>query len=307
MTGSNSKHSRRDVHGVVLVDKPEGRTSNDVLQAVKRLYHAKKGGHTGALDPFATGLLPICLGEATKFSSFLLEAKKAYIATLTLGQATNSGDKLGEVTQTQAVPALTTEKVVGVLNQFLGTTLQTPPMYSALKYQGRPLYAYAREGIEVERTPREITLDAITLKQCTDHQLVFEVVCSKGTYIRTLGEDIAQRLGTVGHLTALHRTQSGDLKGTQMASIEAIAKAPEAHLRPLDTAIVHLPVLHLNETQAHSIMHGGKLALDTETPPLVRLYDDQQFLGIGEWQTEKACLKPKRLIHPVFLKPAASV
>ncbi|WP_028485462.1 tRNA pseudouridine(55) synthase TruB [Hydrogenovibrio halophilus] len=293
-----SERSRRHVHGVVLVDKPAGITSNAVLQQVKRLFSAKKGGHTGALDPFATGLLPICLGEATKFSGFLLNAKKGYIATLQLGQATDSGDCNGQPTETAPVPELTTETVVGVLNTFLGTSLQIPPMYSALKHQGRPLYEYARQGIEIERPPREITLDRIVLKGIDADQIRFEVLCSKGTYVRTLGEDIAKELGTVGHLIGLHRTQSGALTAENMHTLETIEADPEATLLPMDTPLGHLPAMALNAEDTQTILRGGKLAVDRPETDLVRFYDDQgRFIGVGEWQVEKSRLKPKRLVQ----------
>ncbi|MDR9497780.1 MAG: tRNA pseudouridine(55) synthase TruB [Hydrogenovibrio sp.] len=293
-----SERSRRHVHGVVLVDKPAGITSNAVLQQVKRLFSAKKGGHTGALDPFATGLLPICLGEATKFSGFLLNAKKGYVATLQLGQATDSGDCNGQPTETAPVPELTTETVVGVLNTFLGTSLQIPPMYSALKHQGRPLYEYARQGIEIERPPREITLDRIVLKGIDADQIRFEVLCSKGTYVRTLGEDIAKELGTVGHLVGLHRVQSGALTAENMHTLETIEADPEATLLPMDTPLGHLPAMALNAEDTQTILRGGKLAVDRPETDLVRFYDDQgRFIGVGEWQVEKNRLKPKRLVQ----------
>jgi tRNA pseudouridine55 synthase len=299
-----SERSRRHVHGVVLVDKPAGITSNAVLQQVKRLFSAKKGGHTGALDPFATGLLPICLGEATKFSSFLLNAQKGYVATLKLGQATDSGDCNGQPTESAPVPELTTETVVGVLNTFLGTSLQIPPMYSALKHQGRPLYEYARQGIEIERPPREITLDRIVLKGIDADQIRFEVLCSKGTYVRTLGEDIAKKLGTVGHLVGLHRTQSGALTAENMHTLETIEADPEATLLPMDTPLGHLPAMSLNAEDTQTILRGGKLAVERPETDLVRFYDDQgRFIGVGEWQLEKQLLKPKRLVQVDLLTP----
>ncbi|KUJ71977.1 tRNA pseudouridine(55) synthase TruB [Thiomicrospira sp. WB1] len=297
-----SDKARRHVHGVVLVDKPAGMTSNAVLQQVKRLFSAKKGGHTGALDPFATGLLPICLGEATKFSGFLLNAQKGYIATLKLGQATDSGDCLGNPTDKAPVPALTTEKVVGALNTFLGTTLQTPPMYSALKHQGRPLYEYARQGIEIERQPREITLERLVLKDIEDDQIRFEVLCSKGTYVRTLGEDIARKLGTVGHLTALHRIQSGALTADEMHSLEEIERDPMATLLPMDTPLAHLQAMSLSAEEAELTLRGGKLAVPRPETDLVRFYEAQgQFIGVGEWQEAKSLLKPKRLVQMALL------
>jgi tRNA pseudouridine55 synthase len=293
-----AKKQWQAVDGIVLLNKPEGVTSNGILQQVRRLYNAKKAGHTGALDPFATGLLPVCFGEATKISGLLLDSDKRYIATLSLGVETDSGDKDGNPLQTVEVPSLTADAIQTVLTEFEGDIMQVPPMYSALKHQGIPLYEYARKGVEVERVARPITIHELTLIDFHPTEITFEVFCSKGTYVRTLGEEIAKALGTLGHLTALHRTQTGSLRGDDMATLETIEQDLAAHLQPLDLPLQHLQAMYLNEADTRTIQHGGKLAVAKPETELVRFYDPQQrFIGVGEWQTEKNLLKPKRLFN----------
>lgn len=290
----------QNINGIVLLNKPENITSNGLLQQVRRLYNAKKAGHTGALDPFATGLLPICFGEATKVSGLLLDANKRYQATLQLGIATDSGDKEGCHVAEAEVPTLTEPQIKQVLNQFLGHSTQVPPMYSALKFQGKPLYEYARRGIEIERPAREINVMEITLVSFSQQTIVFEVLCSKGTYVRTLGEDIAKALGTLGHLVALHRTQTGAFLASEMHTLDEIANHPnpQALLLPLDAPLGHLAALQLDDKQTAWVQQGGKLQLPQPQTDLVRFYNPQgQFIGIGEWQTEKQLLKPKRLFN----------
>ncbi|MBN2865648.1 MAG: tRNA pseudouridine(55) synthase TruB [Thiotrichales bacterium] len=289
---------RDNIHGIVLLNKPVGDSSNGILQKVMRIFNAKKGGHTGALDPFATGLLPICLGEATKVSGLLLESDKRYTATLKLGEKSDTGDTEGEIIQTLAVPELSKESIESALAKFMGSILQVPPMYSALKHLGKPLYYYARKGIEIERPARPITILALNLVSFTDNQIVFDVLCTKGTYVRTLGEDIAEALGTVGHLTALHRTQTGSLKGDDMLTIEQIEDTKQACLKPLDIALQHLQRIDLNAEQSQLIRFGQKLDLPKPETDLVRFYDDQGvFFAVGEWQIEKDILKPKRVFN----------
>lgn len=286
------------VDGLVLLNKPEGVTSNGVLQQVRRIYNAKKAGHTGALDPFATGLLPICFGEATKISGLLLGSDKRYLATLQLGAATDSGDKDGQVIEQMPVPDLSGDQIESVLQQFIGELTQIPPMYSALKHQGKPLYEYARAGIEIERLARPIRIDQLSLVSYTANVIQFDVLCSKGTYVRTLGEDIAKALGTLGHLTGLHRTQTGSLSGDQMVTLAELEASPSDYLLPYDLPLQHLQALNLTASEADKIQHGGKLAIARPKTDWVRLYDaEQQFIGIGEWQTEKQLLKPKRLFN----------
>ncbi|MDG4813424.1 tRNA pseudouridine(55) synthase TruB [Hydrogenovibrio sp. 3SP14C1] len=293
-----AKKQWQKVDGIVLLNKPEGVTSNGLLQQVRRVYNAKKAGHTGALDPFATGLLPICLGEATKVSGLLLDSDKRYIATLQLGVETDSGDKDGNPLRTVQVPALSKDVLEKVFTQFQGDIMQVPPMYSALKHQGKPLYEYARKGIEIERVARPIHIYDLELIDFEKTVVRFEVLCSKGTYVRTLGEDIAKALGTVGHLIALHRTQTGALKADAMVTLEEIELNKEAYLQPLDLPLEHLQAIDLSAEDTDKILHGGKLDVDEPETSLVRFYDPQaRFIGVGEWQQEKQLLKPKRLFN----------
>jgi tRNA pseudouridine55 synthase len=298
ITEAIPKKKWQKVNGIVLLNKPEKITSNGLLQQVRRLYSAEKAGHTGALDPFATGLLPICLGEATKISGLLLDSDKAYIATLKLGEATDTADRDGEVVKIAPVSMLSEGMVEKVLNEFLGETTQIPPMYSALKFQGKPLYEYARKGIEIERPARKVVISQINLLALSASEIQFEVYCSKGTYVRTLGEDIAVKLGTVGHLIGLHRTQTGALTAQQMHTLEAISEDKETFLYPLDLPLQHLQALYLTEEQTHIIQHGGKLELEEPTTEIVRFYSPEGlFFGVGEWQVEKQLIKPKRLFN----------
>lgn len=294
---SKPRPPKRNLTGVVLLNKPAGLTSNGVLQQVMRLFNAKKGGHTGALDPFATGLLPICLGEATKVSHLLLDADKRYIATLKLGQKTDTGDTQGEVIENKSIVELSCSFIEQILAQFTGCIEQIPPMYSALKHQGKPLYYYARQGIEIDRPARPVNIHELSLISFTESEIVFEVLCSKGTYVRTLGEDIAEALGTVGHLNRLHRTQVGAISGHAMLSLAAIEEQGEGCIQPLDIAIQALQRIDLTSEQAAWIQHGGKLNLPQPKTPMVRLYADNECIAIGEWQTEKALLKPKRVFN----------
>ena len=220
MKSSAAKIQRRAISGVFLLNKPLGISSNAALQKVRWLYRAQKAGHTGALDPLASGLLPICLGEATKFSHYLLDSVKRYQTTIQLGHSTTTGDVEGEVLLQQAVPALSQERIEQVLAQFQGDIMQVPPMYSALKKEGRPLYELARQGIEIEREARPVTIYAIELLSFTEQSITLDVTCSKGTYIRVLGEDIAKALGTYGHLTYLHRIKTGHFDLIPSYSIE---------------------------------------------------------------------------------------
>lgn len=297
---------KQDVHGIVLLNKPAGISSNGILQKVRRLFNAKKAGHTGALDPFATGLLPICLGEATKVSGLLLDSDKGYRATLKLGEQSDTGDTEGEIIARQKVPELSAEKIESVFATFQGDVEQVPPMYSALKHNGKPLYWYARQGIEIDRPARKIHIFALKLvswSKTSEYQaeIVFDVLCSKGTYVRTIGEDIAKALGTVGHLTALHRIQSGSLQAEQMLTIEqieqTIAEGEEAKiLWPVDLPLAHLERIDLVAEQASWFRNGGQLRLPKPQTDWVRLYTPEGIcLGIGEWLPEHERVKPKRL------------
>lgn len=284
------------ISGVVLLNKPAEMTSNSALQKVRRIFYAQKAGHTGALDPFATGLLPICLGESTKTSGLLLDSNKRYQAHLVLGVETDSGDKDGQTISTQQVPVLSQETIEAVLSQFVGDQMQTPPMYSALKVNGKPLYEYARAGIILAREPRPITVFELTLHSFDESSLTFEVFCSKGTYVRTLGEDIAKALGTVGHLQALHRTQIGKITAEKMHTLEQISENPERYLLPVDYALMDLPALTFDASQTDHLKHGGFITVSDPFDGFLRLLDEtSRCFGVGEWWPEKQAIKPKRL------------
>ncbi|MBE0493282.1 MAG: tRNA pseudouridine(55) synthase TruB [Thiomicrospira sp.] len=290
---------KKVVNGIVLVNKAAGLTSRDVVQKVTRIYSAKKAGHTGTLDPFATGLLPVCLGEATKVSGLLLASDKRYIASLGLGIETDTGDHDGEIIEQMAVPLLTQDKIEAVLETFRGEILQVPPMYSSLKFEGQSLHVYARKGIEIEREPRQVQIMELSLLDFDQHQIRFEVHCSKGTYVRVLGEDIAKALGTVGHLTALHRTQTGVFKADMMRDLDEIAMFRVTNLLPIDIALIDYEAIYLTLEQKNHLWMGGFLFdVKPQNPQedcLVRLYNEhQQIFAIGEWRADKQRLKIKR-------------
>lgn len=296
---------RKVVNGIVLVNKAAGLTSSDVVKQVVKLYLAKKGGHTGTLDPFATGLLPVCLGEATKVSGLLLASDKRYIATLELGTETDTGDHDGEIIEQMAVPSLSQEKIETVLAMFRGDILQVPPMYSSLKFEGQSLHVYARQGIEIEREPRQVQIMGLTLLDFDHNHVRFEVHCTKGTYVRVLGEDIAKQLGTVGHLVALHRTQTGVFKADMMHNMDEIALFRQTNLLPLDIALTEYEAIYLSAAQTEHLWLGGFLfdvyPQRTDINCLVRLYNHKrQIFAMGEWQADKQLLKIKRgfnLVH----------
>lgn len=293
------RRRRQVVNGIVLVNKAAGLTSSDVVRQVVKIYSAKKAGHTGTLDPFATGLLPVCLGEATKVSGLLLASDKRYIATLELGAATDTGDHDGEIIETAEIPVLTQEKIEAALAQFRGQILQTPPMYSSIKFEGRSLHTYARKGIEIEREPRQVEIMALELIDFDANQIRFDVHCSKGTYIRVLGADIAQALGCVGHLVALHRTQTGVFHADMMQPIEEISRYRNTNLLPIDIALVDYEAIHLTVEQKNHLWLGGFLfdvkPQNPDQDTLVRLYNEhQQIFAIGEWCADKQRLKIKR-------------
>ncbi|ALP53039.1 hypothetical protein Tel_07650 [Candidatus Tenderia electrophaga] len=295
----------RDVSGILLLDKPTGITSNAALQRVKRLFCANKAGHTGSLDPIATGLLPICLGEATKVSAYLLDADKGYRVTVKLGEKTTTADIEGEVIECRPVPALTRAAVQTLLAGFVGDIEQVPPMYSALKKDGRPLYELARQGIEVERRPRRVTLYSIQLLELRADELDLEVMCSKGTYIRTLAEDIGAQLGCGGHVQALRRTLTGGFELCRSATLDELervrdaapAAALDAYLLPMDSALQAWPAVRLTRDMAYYLRHGQAVLVPrAPTAGLVRLYDsDQEFLGIGHI-LDDGRVAPKRLL-----------
>jgi tRNA pseudouridine55 synthase len=266
---------RRALHGVLLLDKPLGFTSNDALQKAKGLLRAEKGGHTGTLDPLATGLLPLCFGAATKFSQISLEADKGYRATLRLGQMTSTGDGEGAVTAEQAVD-VDLPAIAAACEQFVGRIDQLPPMHSALKHEGRALYDYARQGIEIERPTRQIHIHSIDIVQWQAPHLLIDVLCSKGTYIRTLAEDIGKRLGCGAHLSALRRTSSGPLfvgAAVTMQDLERMSEAErEARLLPADTLLAAWPEVSLPDDEAGRFLTGLRRRISLADAPRVRVY-----------------------------------
>jgi tRNA pseudouridine55 synthase len=296
---------RRDVHGVLLLDKPIGFTSNDALQKAKGIFAANKAGHTGSLDPLATGMLPICFGEATKVSGFLLDADKRYSVTAKLGERTDSADAEGEVVERKPVPALTPGLIEKALESLRGDILQVPPMYSALHHQGQRLYDLARDGIEVPREPRPVTIHALTLTNWSADTLSLDVHCSKGTYIRTLVEDIAHVLGTLAHVTVLRRLSVGpfavDSKLYTLDELQARkAEGPEALealLLPVDYAVLDWPKAALTGDSAWYFGRGqAVLVPGAPTSGRMRVYGDGRFLGVGEIQSDGR-LAPRRLMN----------
>ncbi|KJV45406.1 tRNA pseudouridine synthase B [Acinetobacter indicus] len=300
MKSSAAKIQRRAVHGVFLLNKPLGISSNAALQKVRWLLRAEKAGHTGALDPLASGLLPICFGEATKFSHFLLDSTKRYQTTIQLGHSTTTGDVEGEVLLEAAVPALTEENILTVLAQFTGDIQQVPPMYSALKKEGRPLYELARKGIEIERDARPISIYALELLGFTDDSITLDVTCSKGTYIRVLGEDIAKALGSYGHLTYLHRIQTGHfdlIPSYTLDYLESLSEAErEALLLPVYAPIEHFPQVQVPEGRAEYFCRGMESNIDHAAATQVLVFEGEKCLGLAEI-TDKKRLVPKRALN----------
>lgn len=297
-----TKRFKREISGVILLDKPLGLSSNQAMQRVKHIYQAEKAGHTGSLDPLATGLLPVCLGEATKFANFLLDADKSYQATVKLGITTSTADAEGEVLMQRSVDVKLHE-IVSVLNQFIGDIQQTPPIYSALKVAGKPLYAYARAGQDVEIKSRWVTINDIHLNHFYGDELVFTVSCSKGTYIRTLAQDIGEKLGCGGYLKGLRRLTSGVFDLRDALTLELLSQLSldelDAKLLPVDIKIQHLPMLTLSLEQTQIIQYGQSIQSNFETLPneFIRLYDNnRKFLGLGQKQIDGK-LHPKRLLR----------
>ncbi|WP_297813205.1 tRNA pseudouridine(55) synthase TruB [uncultured Methylophaga sp.] len=294
----------RDITGIVIIDKPTGHSSNHVLQQVKRLFDARKAGHTGSLDPLASGVLPVCLGEATKLSGYLLEADKEYAVTCKLGVTTDSGDADGETVSEQPVPDFDEADLSAILNTFIGEQDQVPPMFSALKHQGQPLYKLARQGIEVERKSRRITIYQIDLLDCNSDSFTLSVRCSKGTYIRTLVEDISLKLGTGGHVTMLRRTGVAGYSLSDAVSLEQLTamreedglSALDEQLEAAEDALPDWPVVNLDEKASKTLSYGQHVQ---STLPFkranVRLFDqNEKFMGLGEMTTD-GVIKPKRL------------
>ncbi|MBF4987652.1 tRNA pseudouridine(55) synthase TruB [Methylophilus sp. 14] len=296
-----TKRIKRAVSGVLLLDKPYGFSSNQALQKVKWLYQAQKAGHTGTLDPLATGVLPICLGEATKFAQHLTDENKTYVATVKFGVTTTTGDKEGDIIH-QVDCHVTRAEIEQVLPQFMGEITQVPPMYSALKVNGKPLYEYARDGVELERKPRQVTIYALRVLGCADNSAEIEVTCSKGTYIRTLGEDIGKALQAGAHLTALRRTATATYQIAHTVTIEALeqmtAEQRDALLLPVDTAITALPKVLLQEDAAYYFKQGNPVWVSGSIPAgELRIYSEAGlFLGVG-FQQRDGRIAPKRVVN----------
>lgn len=302
---SKPRKRGRDIHGVFLLDKPQGMSSNDIMQKVKRIFQANKAGHTGALDPLATGMLPICLGEATKFSQFLLDADKRYLVTAKLGERTDTSDAEGQIVETREVNVKTPE-ILTALEQFRGDILQVPTMFSALKHNGKPLYEYARQGITVEREARPITIFELNFIEYNAPYLTLEVHCSKGTYIRTLVDDLGEALGCGAHVTMLRRTAVADYPTEKMLDWHALQSLAEpqdlslldALLLPMDTAVAKLPALTLNESQTQGIGFGQRIKFDNPNrlQGQVRLFShEHRFLGVAVID-ENNVIRPQRLV-----------
>ena len=302
---SKPRKRGRDIHGVFLLDKPQGMSSNDIMQKVKRIFQANKAGHTGALDPLATGMLPICLGEATKFSQFLLDADKRYLVTAKLGERTDTSDAEGQIVESRDVNVKTPE-ILTALEQFRGNILQVPTMFSALKHNGKPLYEYARQGITVEREARPITIFELNFIEYNAPYLTLEVHCSKGTYIRTLVDDLGETLGCGAHVTMLRRTAVADYPTEKMLdwhTLQSLAEQQDlsvldALLLPMDTAVAKLPALTLNESQTQGIGFGQRIKFDNlnRLQGQVRLFShENRFLGVAVID-ENNVIRPQRLV-----------
>lgn len=303
---SRPRKKGRDVHGVFLLDKPQGVSSNDIMQKVKRLFKANKAGHTGALDPLATGMLPICLGEATKFSQFLLDSDKRYVVTAKLGERTDTSDAEGQVVQSREVNVAEAD-ILAALSAFRGEILQVPTMFSALKHNGRPLYEYARAGITVEREARPITIFELKFIDYQAPFLTLEVHCSKGTYIRTLVDDLGEALGCGAHVTMLRRLAVADYPIGEMMPIEDLALLADSFpnseldrlLLPMDTAVASLPQLNLTAEQTKAVGFGQRVKFENTQAlnGLVRLFSENgQFLGIAEI-TAGNIIRPNRMVN----------
>lgn len=305
---------KHTINGVFLLDKPIGISSNTAMQKARGLFRAKKAGHTGVLDPLASGLLPICFGEATKFAQYLLDSDKTYTATLKLGEATTTGDSEGEIIATHN-KAITQSTFQNTCHQFIGQIAQIPPMFSALKYEGKPLYEYARQGIVIERKSRLIQIHSLHVEAFHYPEAIINVACSKGTYIRTLAEDLAKHMGTFAHLTALRRTATAGFSITQATTLEKLAHLSETEKRqlllPCDALLTHLPTIQLNTETTTRIRLGQRIPFpNTQQLAInqpIRAYTEQnEFIGLVAYQAHSAqtILKAVRLLSsPASLSP----
>ncbi len=297
----------RNLSGILLLDKPEGITSNGALQRVKSLFFASKAGHTGSLDPIATGILPVCFGEATKFSGFLLNADKSYLTECQLGVVTRTGDREGEVISEQPVIGVDRQRIESVLQQFIGDIEQVPPMHSAIKVDGQPLYKLAHQGIEVEREPRPVTIHGLELLEYHPEQqrMVITVDCSKGTYVRTLVEDIGQALGCGAHVSALRRTTLGPYHNGDLYTLDVLEELHQAQgrealdgvLLPLDSAVEEYERVVLDGNSSYYLRQGQPVqSSGAPAEGWVRVYDDhQRFLGVAEIDSDGR-VAPRRLV-----------
>jgi tRNA pseudouridine55 synthase len=296
----SKRKSGLDVSGIILLDKRLGVSSNQALQEVRRLFNANKAGHTGSLDPLATGLLPLCFGEATKVSALMLDDDKRYQVTIRLGVMTDTGDSEGQIVAEMPVPDFSESQLLDCLQHFTGEIDQVPPMYSALKHQGKKLYELAREGKTVDRPARRITIYAIELLAFDSQQISLDVRCSKGTYIRSLAEDIGHYLGSCGTVTALRRTASGQFNLADAFTIEQLREMDLATLYasrlPVDIPLSHIPAVSVNDDQVLSIKQGQQIDLNSTELGTVRIYSQQCFLGLGEMLINGK-LAPKKLFQ----------
>ncbi|HWN07157.1 MAG TPA: tRNA pseudouridine(55) synthase TruB [Steroidobacteraceae bacterium] len=293
----------RDVDGIVLLDKPGGISSNAALQRVRRAFQARKAGHTGSLDPLASGLLPVCLGQATKACALLLDADKSYRFRLALGRSTSTGDREGETLATAPLVALDESAIRRQAAAFVGESMQVPPMYSALKHDGQRLYRLARAGVEVERAPRRVRIERLDLLAAGADWLDFEVACSKGTYVRSLAEDLARAIGTVGHVASLRRIGLGPFTGMPMHALDRVEAAAaegsglETMLMAVDEALPGLPAVRLGAAEQASILQGRVVPALGPGASQVRMYGvGGRFLGVGRMSAEGARLAPERIM-----------
>jgi tRNA pseudouridine55 synthase len=303
---SDAAVALREVDGIVLLDKPEGISSNAALQRVRRAYRARKAGHTGSLDPLASGLLPVCLGQATKACALLLDADKSYRFRLALGRSTSTGDREGETVATAPVAPFDAGVVQRHASAFMGESMQVPPMYSALKHEGQRLYRLARAGVEIERAPRRVRIDRLELQASGPDWLDFEVACSKGTYVRSLAEDLARAMGTVGHVVCLRRLGLGPFDGMPMHTLDRIEEAAsageglDAMLLAVDVALPELPAVQLGAAEQDSVLQGRVVPALGPGASQVRIYGvGGRFLGVGRMSAEGARLSPERIMVKV--------
>lgn len=296
----NKKVKFRPLNGIILLDKAKGLSSNRVLQNIRFLYQAEKAGHTGALDPLATGLLPICFGEATKFSQYLLNADKTYQVTAKLGERTDTSDAEGEIVQTRAIE-VTAEQITEQALKFKGRSDQQPSIYSALKYEGKPLYYYARKGIDVPRPVRQIEVYSLTVDQIDLPYVTMTIACSKGTYIRTIVDDLGENLGCGAHVTELRRTHISGFNSehmlTQTELEQLSAEQRDNALLAVDAGITHIPVLSLDEQQTDKLRKGQRFAMPKQQAGLYRAYIQDTFLGVVEVLKDNQIVRTKRLLN----------